>query len=67
MPAVQVVDENLRVAGVAGLRVADASVMPTIVGGQLALPTAAVAERAAKLIRLDGAQSGKLTTVVNGA
>ena len=66
--APQVVDEDLRVAGVAGLRVADASVMPSIVGGQLALPTTAVAERAAKLIKLDGAQSGKLATqMVNGA
>ena len=57
----QVVDEELRVVGVAGLRVADASVMPTIVGAQLALPTTAIAERAARLIASSGgAQGGKL-------
>lgn len=57
----RVVDDQLRVAGVAGLRVADASVMPTIVGSQLALPTTAIAERAARLIASSGgAQSGKL-------
>jgi len=39
------------VHGVHGLRVADASVMPSIPGAQLALPTTMIAERAAKLIR----------------
>ena len=46
----RVVDDELRVHGVAGLRVADASVMPHIVGSQLALPTTAIAERGASLI-----------------
>jgi len=46
-----VVDSVLRVHGVHGLRVADASVMPSIPGAQLALPTTMIAERAAKLIR----------------
>lgn len=45
-----VVDTSLRVRGVGGLRVCDASVMPKIVGGQLALPTVVVAERAAQII-----------------
>jgi len=46
-----VVDTTLRVRGIGGLRVCDASVLPKIVGGQLALPTLVVAERAAAMIR----------------
>lgn len=45
-----VVDAALRVHGVAGLRVADASVMPDITGGNTAAPTMMIAERAADLI-----------------
>jgi choline dehydrogenase len=45
-----VVDENLRVRGVAGLRVADASVMPRINRGHTNAPTLMIAERAADLI-----------------
>jgi choline dehydrogenase len=46
-----VVDDQLRVHGVEGLRVVDASVMPTITGGNTNAPTVAIAERAADLIR----------------
>jgi choline dehydrogenase len=46
-----VVDEKLNVRGVKGLRVADASVMPSTTGAQLALPTTMIAERAAGFIR----------------
>ncbi|KAL4424367.1 hypothetical protein ABPG75_001668 [Micractinium tetrahymenae] len=45
-----VVDSHLRVHGVDGLRVVDASVIPGIPGGQTAAPTVMVAERAAALI-----------------
>jgi choline dehydrogenase len=46
-----VVDSELRVLGVEGLRVVDASVMPTVPRGNTNAPTIALAERASDLIR----------------
>ena len=46
-----VVDTELRVLGLAGLRVIDASVMPTITRGNTNAATIMIAERAADLIR----------------
>jgi choline dehydrogenase len=48
-----VVDSRLRVRGVSGLRVIDASVMPTITSGNTNSPTLMIAERASDLIRAD--------------
>jgi choline dehydrogenase len=46
-----VVDSNLRVRGVRGLRVADASVMPNITTGNTMAPSVIIGERLVQIIR----------------
>ena len=61
-----VVDERLRVHGMRGLRVADASIMPTIISGNTSVPCMMIGEKCADMM-LHDQELGNVVDVSDGA
>ena len=51
--AMAVVDDQLRVHGIKGLRIADASIMPTIISGNTSIPCIMIGEKCADMVLSD--------------
>ena len=60
-----VVDENLRVHGMTGLRVADASIMPTMPSGNTVIPTIMIGEKCAAMVLADADRNATNEGAIN--
>jgi choline dehydrogenase len=65
LDGMSVVDGKLRVHGVEGLRVADASVLPRVTSGNTMAPCVVIGERAAEFLREPDAPYGRSSSEVS--